>query len=111
MQLSMISSIYMFQDFFEGKLEIYGLNCGVLTSIPNKDKDDTMNKFRIMSLLDWYVKIYTKVVTNMIATITNIIIDINQYAINNGRYILENVVAAHKIIHYQIFRNSCPFLN
>jgi hypothetical protein len=52
MKLSMISSIYMFQDFFEGKLEIYGLNCGVLTSILNEDEDDTMNKFRIMSLLD-----------------------------------------------------------
>jgi hypothetical protein len=83
----------------------------VLTSILNEDEDDTMNKFRIMSLLDWCVKIYTKVVTNMIAMITNIIIVVNQYAINNGRYILENVVAAHKIIHYQIVKNSYPFLN
>ena len=56
-------------------------------------------KFRTISLLNCSFKIFTKVITNRLATIIDRLISYQQSAFIRGRFILESVVTADEIIH------------
>ena len=58
-----------------------------------------MKKFRPISLLNCSFKIFTKVLTNRLATVVNRFISNCQSAFIKGRFILESVVTAHEVIH------------
>jgi hypothetical protein len=86
----------MFKDFHEGKLDIFRMNFAILTLIPKEPDASSMKKFRPISLLNSFFKIFTEVVTNMLSLIMRIITSINQSSFMKGRFILESVVTAMK---------------
>lgn len=89
----------LFHDFHASKLDIYRLNFSILTLIP-KEKDATsMRKFRLVSLLNYIFKVFTKVLTNRLALLMNTLTSSNQSAFIKGIYILEIVVTAHEVLH------------
>jgi hypothetical protein len=51
----------MFEDFFEGSLDLYRLNFTLITIIPKEKDAMTMNKFMSISLLNCSYKIFTSV--------------------------------------------------
>jgi hypothetical protein len=91
--------INLFEDWFEGDLDIFRLNFAMMTLIPKENDAREMKKFRPISLLNCSFKIFTKVLTNRIAKILNRLISFQQSAFIKGRFILESVVTAHEIIH------------
>ena len=102
----------LFKDFYEGELDIYRLNFAMITLVP-KEKDATsMKKFRPISLLNCIFKTFTKVLTNRLAKLMNILTSSNQSAFIKGRFILESVVVTHEVIHkIHRFGSSGLFLN
>jgi hypothetical protein len=91
--------INLFEDWFEGDLDIFRLNFGMITLILKENDAREMKKFRPISLLNCSFKIFTKVLTNRFAKILNRPISFQQSAFIKGRFILESVVTAHEIIH------------
>lgn len=89
----------MFKDFHEGSLDIFRINFAAITLIPKESGAGTMNKFRPISLLNCSYKIFTKVLTNRINLVANILVSSNQSAFIKGRFILESVVTAHEVIY------------
>lgn len=90
--------ISMFNDFFNGKLDIYRLNFTMLTLIPKEDAR-TMKKFRPISLINYSFKIFSKILTVRLGKIVDRLVSPNQSAFIHGRYILESVVLAHELVH------------
>ena len=89
----------MFDAWFDGELDIFRLNFAMITLVP-KEKDATsMKKFRPISLLNCIFKTFTKVLTNRLAKLMNILTSSNQSAFIKGRFILESVVTAHEVLH------------
>jgi hypothetical protein len=89
----------MFNAWHEDNLDLYRLNFAMITLIPKENEARSMRKFRPISLLNYSFKIFTKVLTNILARIINRLISFHQSAFIRGRYILESVVIAHEIIH------------
>ena len=83
----------MFATFHNGDLDICRLNFVVLTLIP-KEKDATdMRKFIPISLLNYIFKVFTKVLTNRLAILMNLLTSSNKSAFIKGRFILKSVVS------------------
>jgi Reverse transcriptase (RNA-dependent DNA polymerase) len=68
--------------------------------IPKEKEATIIKKFRPISLVDCGYKIIQKTLTNMLTPIISHLVDHTQTAFIQGRYILDNVLAAHEIIHY-----------
>jgi hypothetical protein len=90
----------MFDDFHNGKLDIWRLNFAMLTLIPNEAEAKSMKKFRPIKLLNCSFNTFTKVLTNRLSTILQRLIASNQSAFLKGRHIFESVVTAHEVFHY-----------
>jgi hypothetical protein len=91
--------VEMFNAWHEDNLDLYRLNFAMITLIPKENEARSMRKFRPISLLNCSFKNFTKVLTNRLARIINMLISFHQSAFIRGRYILESVVTAHEIIH------------
>jgi Reverse transcriptase (RNA-dependent DNA polymerase) len=65
-----------------------------------KIKDSTaIQKFRPISIVDCCYKILSKILTNRLAPLMHSLIDPSQTTFIPSRYILDNVLVAHEIIH------------
>jgi hypothetical protein len=53
----------LFRDFFEGKLDIKRLNCGVITLLPKVKDANIIQLFRPICLLNCIYKWFTKALT------------------------------------------------
>jgi hypothetical protein len=71
----------------------------MITLIPNEEDAEEMRKFRLISLLNCVFKIFTKFITNRFSLMIDRLVCQQQSAFIKGRFILESVVSAHKIIH------------
>jgi hypothetical protein len=91
--------ISLFEDWFEGDLDVFRLNFAMITLIPKENDAREMKKFRPISLLNCSFKIFTKVLTNRFARNLDRLISFQQSSFIKGRFILESVVTAHEIIH------------
>jgi hypothetical protein len=91
--------ISLFEDWYEGNIDIFRLNFAIITLIPKENDAREMRKFRPISLLNYSFKIFTKVLTNRFSRILDRLISYQQSAFIKGRFILESVVTAHEIIH------------
>jgi hypothetical protein len=89
----------MFQDFWEGHLDIKRLNFGVITLVPKLVEANTINQHRPICLLNVNYKIFTKVLTNRLVPVAKKIIRKNQTGFIHGRNILEGVVVLHEVLH------------
>lgn len=89
----------LFDAWYRGDLNIFRLNFATITLIPKESNARSMNKFRPISLHNYCFKIFTKVLTNRLPLIISRLIFQHHFAFVRGRFILENVVTAHEIIH------------
>jgi hypothetical protein len=77
----------MFEDFYKGKLDLYRLNCAMVTLIPKIEEAKEMKLFRPISLINCSFKIFSKVSTSILGKISHRLISSNQCAFIKGRYI------------------------
>jgi hypothetical protein len=87
----------MFNAWFRDDLDLFRLNFAMITLILKENDARSMKKFRPISLLNCSSKIFTKVLTNRLARIIDMLISYHQSAFIRGRFILETVVAGMKI--------------
>lgn len=91
--------VHMFDDFHNGNLDLYRINCALVTLIPKVGEASNMKQFRPISLLNCSFKILSKILTLRLTSIAQRIVAPSQNAFIKGRYILESVVVAHEIVH------------
>jgi hypothetical protein len=89
----------MFQDFYNGTLDLHRLNYALLTLIPKELGARSMKKYRHISLCNCSFKISSKALTIRLGKIVDRLISPQQSAFTGGRYIQESVVVAHEIVH------------
>lgn len=88
----------MFEDFHKGRLDLYRLNCALVTLIPKVGEATNMKQFRPISLLNCSFKTFSKILTIRMSSIVQRIVGPTQSAFIKGRYILESVIIAHEIV-------------
>jgi hypothetical protein len=88
----------LFVDFHKGDLPLYSLNFGTIILLPKSRDAKTIKYFRPICLLNVSFKIFTKVLTNRMSSVSKEIIGSFQ-SFTPGRNILEGVVALHETIH------------
>jgi hypothetical protein len=70
--------------------------------IPKEERAKTLKKFRPISLINCSFKVFAKALNNRLEKICDRLLASNQIAFVKGRYILESVVSAHRIIHHSV---------
>jgi hypothetical protein len=91
--------VELFDDFHKRTLDLYRLNCALVTLVPKVGEATNMKQFRPISLLNCNFKIFPKILTLRSSSIVQRIVDPNQSVFIKGRYILESVMVAHEIVH------------
>jgi hypothetical protein len=89
----------MIKDFHEGKLDMQQLNFGVITLIHKIKEASNIKQYRPICVLNVDFKIFTKVLTNSLATVAKGLIRGNQTGFLKNRNILEGVVILHEVVH------------
>ncbi|XP_020272038.1 uncharacterized protein LOC109847206 [Asparagus officinalis] len=95
----------LFEEFYEGKLEINRINYAHIILIQKKNEASTVNDYRPISLLNVIYKIITKVLTNRLNPKLEMLIDPMQSGFIKNRFLLDGVVAAQEIID-DCFQNN-----
>jgi Reverse transcriptase (RNA-dependent DNA polymerase) len=90
----------LLQHFYTHSLNVSKLNHAMLCLIPKESNAQVIQKFRLISLVDFSYKIISKVLTNRLTGCVGRLVDPAQAAFIPGRYILDNVLAANEIIHF-----------
>ena len=85
--------------FFDGHLELFHLNFGMITLLPKKDEVVRIEQLCPICLLNVSFKIFTKVGTNRLTQIAHSVIQPSQTTFMPGRHILEGVVVLHEMLH------------
>lgn len=67
--------------------------------IPRKSNAVAITHFRPISLINYSYKIITKLLADRLTPIMNSLIDYTQTIYIKGRYIMDDVVCAHEILH------------
>jgi Reverse transcriptase (RNA-dependent DNA polymerase) len=70
--------------------------------IPKKANARLITNYRSISLINYSFKIITKLLAGRLATVMDSLLDYSQTAYIKGRYIMDNVVCAHEVIHQVI---------
>jgi hypothetical protein len=91
--------VRLFDEFYEGKLDLFRINCAMLTLIPKIEDASEMKLFRPISPLNCSFKFFSKVLTLRLESISQRLVAKEQNAFIRGRFILESVVIAHEIVH------------
>lgn len=86
--------------FFLNQVDLSKLNKASVCLIPKEEAAIHIKQFRPISLVNCSFKIISKLLTNRLEVIIDRLIDVTQAAFIKGRYILDNVVLGHEIIHY-----------
>lgn len=61
----------MFEDFHKGKIDIYRINCALVTLIPKVGEASNMKQFRPISLLNCSFKIFSKILTLRLTSVAD----------------------------------------
>ena len=89
----------MLDNLYDGHLELWRLNYGVITLIPKVKPAMTVKQFRPVCLLNVIYKIITKTLTIRLTSVIEEIISPFQTAFIPGRNILEGVVILQEVLH------------
>jgi Reverse transcriptase (RNA-dependent DNA polymerase) len=90
--------VHLFSELYNHTLDIGKLN-RVLICLISKVVDTSIKDFRPISLLNYSFKIFTKVLTTRLHPILDCLIGLNQHVFLKGINIMDNVIAAHEILH------------
>jgi hypothetical protein len=89
----------LFDAFTNGSLDIGRLNFGTITLLPKCEDSLIIQKFRPICLMNKSLKIITKRVNNRLNGVVDDLIDKTQTAFMKKRFIMEEVVVLHEILH------------
>jgi hypothetical protein len=85
-------------SFENGTINIVRLNYAIIVLLPKEEEAKNL-KNRPIRLINCSYNIFSKTLNNRLVRIADGLLSHNQSAFVKGRYILDSVVAAHKIIH------------
>lgn len=89
----------MINEVYRGEARLDNINYSMITLIPKKDQAETIGDFRPIALLNYSIKIITKLLSNRLAPkLQSMIVDY-QTSFISGRKILEGAASAYEIIH------------
>jgi hypothetical protein len=91
--------LHILNDFILGQIDIARLNFGVLSLITKVPGADQITQFRPIALINVVFKIVSKAFSMKLDPIAHRIISPNQTTFIKGRFILEEVLALHEIVH------------
>ncbi|KAJ4747435.1 RNA-directed DNA polymerase (reverse transcriptase)-related family protein [Rhynchospora pubera] len=86
-------------SFYDGTLQLVKLNKACISLIPKNKNAKLVTQYRPISLVNCSAKILTKMLTNRLELVMDSLIENTQAGFMKGRYILDNAVLAHEIIH------------
>jgi hypothetical protein len=89
----------LYREFHKGNLLLYSLNFRTIILLPKCAKALTIQQYRPICLLKNFIKFFTKVLTNRLPGVAQIVIQPRQSAFLLGRNIMEGVIILHEIIH------------
>ena len=89
----------MLSEFHKGELPLYNLNFGTIILLPKCKEAIKIQQYRPICLFSVSFKIFTKVSTNRILVVAQIVISPTQTTFLSGRNIMEGVVVLHETIH------------
>ena len=91
--------LHILNDFILGRIDVSGLNFGVLSLIPKIPGADQISQFRPIALINVVFKIISKAFASRLDPIANRIISPTQTAFLKGRCILDGALALLEIVH------------
>jgi hypothetical protein len=94
------------KEFEKGKANMDRLNYAMIILIPKEEEARTLKKFRPISLINCNFKVFAKALNNRLEMISSRLLAPNQTTFVKGRFILESVASAHKIIHRAAKKNE-----
>ena len=100
----------LFEAFENGNMNMARLNYATVILIPKEPNAVNLKKYRPISLLNCSFKIFSKAMNNRLVKLCDRLITSNQSAFIKGRFILENVVAAHELIHEIVRKKECGII-
>jgi hypothetical protein len=89
----------MFNDFYKGTLDIKRINYGIVTLLPKVKKASKIQQFRLICLLNYVYKWFTKLLTMRLEPVAQRIIHKAQAVIIGGRNIMNTILALYEILH------------
>lgn len=89
----------MLDMMFEGDLDLWRLDYGVITLILKVKDANTIKQFRPICLLNVSFKLLTRILTIRLTKVAEKVISPSQTAFIPGRYILDGAVILHEVLH------------
>jgi len=86
-------------DFFSGDLNIQAINNSFITLIPKVNNPTNVNDFRPISLMNYVLKVITKLMANRVQSVITTPIHTNQYGFIKSRTIQDCLAWAYEYIH------------
>jgi mannosylglycoprotein endo-beta-mannosidase len=94
-----IDLLAMFSYLHDGQLELFHLNFGKVILLPKVNEAERIQQYRPICLLNVSFKIFTKVETIRLNTVSDHVVRPSQIAFMQGRNILDGVVVLHETVH------------
>jgi Reverse transcriptase (RNA-dependent DNA polymerase) len=85
--------------FYNHDLDLVRINLASITLIPKKTDVANITQFRPISFINCSMKILAKLLTERLSPLMDDLISPTQTAYIKDRYIMDNVVCAHKTLH------------
>jgi hypothetical protein len=89
----------MFDNLFDGKLDLGRLNYGLISLIPKLKEANNIKQYMHICLLGVDYKWFAKVLAMRLTVVAESIISKTQTAFLLGRNILEGIVVLHETLH------------
>jgi hypothetical protein len=86
-------------DFFNGAVDLQAINNSFITLIPKVNSPTSVNDFRPISLLNYVVKIITKLMGDILQSVIIPLVHQNQYGFIKCRTIQDCLAWAFEYIH------------
>jgi hypothetical protein len=99
--------VSLFDDFYQGKVDISRLNYGIITLLPKTDDASKIQQFRPICILNCLYKLITETLTIRIESLADKLIHQAQSAFMKGRNIMAGVLTLHEILHETKRKGEC----
>ena len=85
--------------FYEGTLDITSINDGLITLIPKINSPETVNDFRPITLLNYCLKLITKLLADRLQRVIIALVHRNQYGFIKARTIQDCLAWSYQYLH------------
>ena len=101
-----VDIIQLFDDFYNGRVDISRINCGIITLLPKIKEINRIQQFRPICILNCLYKLITKTLTIRLESVADKLIHNNQTAFMKKRNIMSSIMCLHEILHETKRRNE-----